>query len=559
LEAFVREGGRLLMMAQSPDFLTAERGLRVSGLQSRRVFRIDPNHPVLAGLDDLDLRDWAGSSTLLEAYPDYIYDPKHSKKRHHPPYYGWRWGTRGTVSSAAIEKPHRSAWRPLLECEFDLAYSPLMELDFGNGRIVWSQLDVEDHAAVDPAAAQLARQLFSYAINAPLSPRLRTVYLGDEAGAQMLDSLGVRYEKAQAIPQDAGLLIIGNDTGANVDDARLREWVERGGRLLVLPRYGASAPLGVTLAQRSLPNGSLLTLPDWPELGGFSLSDTRWRTSREAWLVDKGAELAADGQVARLKIGKGVALFCQFDPARFDADTRTYFRLTRWRQTRAVSQLLANVGAEFAADAHIFKKAPTTANPLIVNLATEWKAKLLTPRSPAQSPEEGLPDPGASTAAQAALAEKFDDKDWQNVLLPDKNESFGKEWDDKDGESVFRKTFDVGPELLGKELSLDLGTLDDNDDTYVNGVRVGGRGDNDAANWSVTRSYSIPPTLLRAKGNVIAIRIWDRFGGGGFTGKAETLRLYLPGATEIPEMGFYHPDYRTDFEMGDDPYRFYNW
>jgi hypothetical protein len=30
--------------------------------------------------------------------------------------------------------------------EFDLAYSPLMELDYGEGKIIWSQLDLEDHA-----------------------------------------------------------------------------------------------------------------------------------------------------------------------------------------------------------------------------------------------------------------------------------------------------------------------------------------------------------------------------------------------------------------------------
>jgi beta-galactosidase len=23
--------------------------------------------------------------------------------------------------------------------------------------------------------------------------------------------------------------------------------------------------------------------------------------------------------------------------------------------------------------------------------------------------------------------------------------------------------------------------------------------------------------------------------------------------------GFYHPDYRADFELGEDPHRYYNW
>jgi hypothetical protein len=38
------------------------------------------------------------------------------------------------------------------------------------------------------------------------------------------------------------------------------------------------------------------------------------------------------------------------DPNQFEAETATYFRFTRWRQTRALVQLLANLGAMFTAD-----------------------------------------------------------------------------------------------------------------------------------------------------------------------------------------------------------------
>jgi beta-galactosidase len=114
------------------------------------------------------------------------------------PYAGWRWGTRGTVSSGAIEKPHRSGWRPILEAEFDLQYSPLMELDYGKGRMVWSQLDVEDHAPVDPVARRVARQLVEYSRTAPLAPRRTTTYIGGEAGARQLDALGRAVSKSRA-------------------------------------------------------------------------------------------------------------------------------------------------------------------------------------------------------------------------------------------------------------------------------------------------------------------------------------------------------------------------
>ncbi len=53
-------------------------------------------------------------------------------------------------------------------------------------------------------------------------------------------------------------------------------------------------------------------------------------------------------------MGKGVAIFCQVDPDRFQADEKTYFRYTRWRSTRAVAQLLANLGAGFPGDRQVF-------------------------------------------------------------------------------------------------------------------------------------------------------------------------------------------------------------
>ncbi len=87
--------------------------------------------------------------------------------RRDQPYAGWHWGNRGGVTSAAVEKPHRSGWRPLLECEFDLAYTPLMELDYGKGRLLVCTLDLEDHVALDPAARRLAGRIIDYAASRP--------------------------------------------------------------------------------------------------------------------------------------------------------------------------------------------------------------------------------------------------------------------------------------------------------------------------------------------------------------------------------------------------------
>ena len=362
LEPFVRNGARVIVFIQDPQFMRNRLGLRVAWHMSRRAFPVSANHPVTAGLDALDLCDWTGSSTLLEPYPNGTWEkpfPVTAEPEAPMAYYGWRWGGRGAVATASIEKPHKGSWRPILEDEFDLAYSPLMELDYGKGRLTWCMLDLEDHAALDPAALQLASQIVHYAQTAPLTPKeSKTFYIGDDGGATLLNDLGLLYERAVTTPTDAGLVVIGS--GAGPSDAALGAFIRSGGKALVLPRRGKNLPLGGAQKKLDSFHGSL-NVPMWPETRGLSSSDLRWRTDMEAWVIASGGEVGADGLLARKVMGKGVLIYCQLDPNRFDADVKTYFRFTRWRQTRALCQVLANMGGQFAADGLIFTAIPASA------------------------------------------------------------------------------------------------------------------------------------------------------------------------------------------------------
>ncbi|HEY0007187.1 MAG TPA: hypothetical protein VGB55_00555, partial [Tepidisphaeraceae bacterium] len=352
LKAFVQNGGRMLLSGHDPHWLREHLGVRVSYYQSRRMWKVSAS-PATEGLDELDLRDWRGHSTLVNPRPDYVNgkgpDVRLGKSL---PYTGWRWGNRGTVASAAIEKPHRSGWTPLLEGEFDMAYSPLMELDFGKGKILWSQLDLEDHATLDPAAQQLARQVVEHASTAPLSPRVAVSYIGGEAGTAVLQSLGVLFQTATKLPA-SGLVVVGSD--AKVTDEQLETFARGGGTVLFLAHQDPQGAAGLKLEEKADFVGSLKA-PDWPESRGLSASDLRWRSAATAWVVASGDnwQLGADGLLAKRVVGNGVMLWSQIDPTSLPADEKTYFRFTRWRQTRALSQLLANLGASFDLDAQIF-------------------------------------------------------------------------------------------------------------------------------------------------------------------------------------------------------------
>jgi beta-galactosidase len=350
LETFVRNGGKAIVFPQQREWLR-NKGLRVAEHISRRVYPIDSNHPVISGLDETDLRDWTGESTLLEAYPDTIQKPSKLSPAI-TPWYGWHWGNRGGVSSASIEKPHRSSWRPILESEFDLAYSPLMELDYGKGRLILNELDLEDHFAADPGAAQLVQKLVSYGMDSIVSGKPQQVVLiGGDGDAKKLDNLGVIYQRANGLSRNVGLAIVGAQ--ANVKDADLRAYLNGGGKAFFLPRKVPVAGLGVGL-QQSKDFGGSLAIPSWDEVKGVSGSDLRSRSFYDTWLIKSGGEIGADGLLSRVAVGDGVAILSQIDPDSLNADAKTYLRFTRWRQTRANAQILANLGASFKTDGVVF-------------------------------------------------------------------------------------------------------------------------------------------------------------------------------------------------------------
>ncbi len=79
--------------------------------------------------------------------------------------------------------------------------------------------------------------------------------------------------------------------------------------------------------------------------------------------------------------------------------------------------------------------------------------------------------------------------------------------------------FDVPARLSGMDVLLDLGIIDDSDETFVNGTKVGGKGRiPDGSAWRVDRLYRVPFGTLSPSGNYMAVRVWSRWGLGGIVG-----------------------------------------
>ena len=94
-----------------------------------------------------------------------------------------------------------------------------------------------------------------------------------------------------------------------------------------------------------------------------------------------------------------------------------------------------------------------------------------------------------------------------------------------DGAVWFRRLLDVPAAWAGKDLRLSLGALDDFDMTYFGGEEIGRTGKETPGYYSVSRRYTVPGRLVKPGRTVIAVRVFDHYGGGGFSGASPEMTL----------------------------------
>lgn len=110
-----------------------------------------------------------------------------------------------------------------------------------------------------------------------------------------------------------------------------------------------------------------------------------------------------------------------------------------------------------------------------------------------------------------------DDAKWEDMSLPVSWEQAGLP--DIDGVVWFRKEFSLTDAEASQALILNLGPIDDSDYTYINGKLIGKNIDK----YNLDRRYTVAADNLEPGKNVIAIRVVDTGGGGGFTGTGNQL------------------------------------
>ncbi|MBC7566335.1 MAG: 9-O-acetylesterase [Pedobacter sp.] len=112
----------------------------------------------------------------------------------------------------------------------------------------------------------------------------------------------------------------------------------------------------------------------------------------------------------------------------------------------------------------------------------------------------------------------FDATSWKSITLPASWETSGM--DNVDGVVWFRKIINVPETWLGKEVRISLGPIDDNDVTFVNGLKVG-----ETVGYNNNREYTIPAEQVKSGSLVISVRVTDTGGGGGIYGGKNILAI----------------------------------
>jgi len=313
-------GLTVLMLEQQPAALR-RLGFRVEETYSRRLFPRVKDHPVLAGIDAAMLEDWHGSATLLPEFEPMRWNGVRPRVYHQ--------GNYGVVASAVIEVPQHGNFTPIIDGEFDMRYSPLIEWRCGKGRILFNQLDLTGRVGRDAAATAIAANLLKYAVGPAPNGFRRTIYVGGPAGRKLVTEtlLDVRrdvtWSELPAQLREAGLLIIGEGASASLLPLKedLARFVNDGGFILSLPKSGQELdagwlPFAPRTEQRRAHRAGMESI-DLPSFRGLGPADFHWRDIASFTVFPK------DGQPKGTQVvGDGFFLWANGDSYLFHSQTK---------------------------------------------------------------------------------------------------------------------------------------------------------------------------------------------------------------------------------------------
>ena len=348
----VRDGLKVIMFEQTADVLEKRFGFRVQQYGLRRVFARVPDHPLLAGLNNDNLRDWQGQATILPPRLKHTLWPGRGaavvRSGIKVPR-AYRCGNWGNVASVLIEKPARGDFLPITDGGFALQYSPLMVYREGSGMLLLCQMDVTGRSENDPAAERLVSNILNYVSAWKPTPTRKALYVGDPAGLQHLKNAGITagtYTGGKLTAEE--VLIVGAGAGKKLaaHKTAISAWLNADGRLLSLAlsgdEFNVFGPFKVTTKRAEHINAVFKPAGHESLIAGVGPADVHNRDPHNLNLVISGANPIGNGVLAVDKDNRVV--FCQIVPWRFDYKLYYNMKQTYRRTSFLLTRLLANMG-----------------------------------------------------------------------------------------------------------------------------------------------------------------------------------------------------------------------
>lgn len=482
-------------------------GFDITATMPRYTYIRDAGSPLLAKLQASDLINWRGSPDLLpEGKPAKSYDTQHAPK----------WTNRHAVASIALKTPEIAGFTPVLQTEFDMAYTPLLEWRYGKGKVTFCSLDITGRIGADPVATQLAANLFT-AQQQILPDLLPVYYTGNPNGRTLLNSAGIPF--SEEVPTERGIWVIGSGHHA-VSDGQINKFVTAGGIAFYLPQDPAFlAAQGLKTISKTLVRAQAGSTP---LLRGIGPNLLRWRDTLTVNAFESAT--LCDGMLSVVNKGRGKSIYLQVSPDQLsqrylsEPEKQTAVQLSVIRLHQLLAQLLTNLDA--APSAIAAHKLCNVARAPAYHTLSSWKvlgpyiANTSSGRSVIATSFPGQSD-AISGAENPNLTYKRDDGtilDWRKTVNADANGfvDLAKALGGRDDNAVAFVTKSISAPQAQQAI-LRIG-VDYWMEGWLNGTPIL-RVD---TNHQKRENEFILPVALRAGENILTMKVASGKGGFGF-------------------------------------------
>ena len=371
----------------------------------------------------------------------------------------------GIVAHTVIEVPTAGNFTPLIYGGFDLAMTALLKTELSGHPVIFSQLEFAKNAESDPAAGKILNTVLDI-----LRQQRKLPYSPAVAGdAALLAELGAP-DVSSAYPLSGVVLVT-----EVKDTAALKNFLDKGGKAVLLPQKDdVYKALNISFKRENSHCGQA-------DVTGLNAGNFHYRKTIPL--------VTFDGKIIRKRNN---LILIGFDPRALDVKNEPVLVLSRRRQMRALAQVLTNAGM----------RLPGPSETMIARMQTDRRPVSLFQRKISariRKTKQGEP---------SFVKPEYDDSGWKTFEI------------EKQETGMIDVQFRFHFKLTGKESVdsfeiLNLGTFDDYDETWLNGVRLGGitpENSNPDTAWRIQRRYRIPEKLLKKGKNTLVVHCWNRNG-----------------------------------------------